>query len=74
MFGEELREAVVFGGIEEEFGQALTERGCDHEFGGRDTGSDGAQPGSEGGPNEPRIGTERYCSNPWQMRPVWMKT
>src|SRR5215475_7381954 len=51
--GKEFREDVVLAGIEEEFWKALTKRGCDNEFGRRDAGPHGAQPGTEGGPDEP---------------------
>jgi hypothetical protein len=45
------------------------------------TSSEGGMPGRTVRSQDPKeaqtsrgCATERYCSNPWQMRPVWMKT
>ena len=53
-FGDEFREGIAFGGIQEKFRQALAQRVGHHELGGRDAGADGAQPGAEGLPDELR--------------------
>jgi len=71
-FGEEFREDVVFRGIQEKFRKPLAKRGCDDEFGipGRTVRSQDPKEAQ----TSRGCATERYCSNPWQMRPVWMKT
>src|SRR3974377_890905 len=47
---DEFRERIAFCGSHEKFGKCLAERVCDDKFGGRDSGTNGSQPGAEGVP------------------------
>ena len=48
----EFRERIAFCGSHEKFGKCLAQRVCHDEFGGRDAGTNGSQPGPERIPNE----------------------
>src|SRR6516162_11019342 len=49
---DEFRERIALCGSHEKFGKCLAERVCDDKFGGRDSGTNGSQPGAEGVPNQ----------------------
>src|SRR6516225_6339808 len=49
---DEFRERIAFCGSHEKFGKCLAQRVCHDEFGGRDAGTNGSQPGAEGVPNQ----------------------
>ena len=55
-FDDEFREAVAWGGIQEKFRHALAQGIGHDQLGGRNAGPDGAQPGTEGGPDALREG------------------
>ena len=62
--GDEFREDRAFDSIQEKFRQALTQRSGDDEFRGRDAGSNGAQPGVEGVPDESGEGDGEVLEQP----------
>ena len=62
--GDEFREDRAFDSIQEKFRQALTQRGGDDEFGGRDAGSNGAKPRAEGVPDESGEGDGEVLEQP----------
>jgi hypothetical protein len=49
---DEFGERIAFCGSHEKFGKCLASRVCHDEFGGRDAGTNGSQPGPERIPNE----------------------
>src|SRR6516225_1220888 len=49
---DEFDERIAFCGSHEKFGKCLASRVCHDEFGGRDAGTNGSQPGPERIPNE----------------------
>ena len=62
--GDEFREDRAFDSIQEKFRQALTQRGGDDEFGGRDARSNGAKPRAEGVPDESGEGDGEVLEQP----------